>query len=1115
MSCADVLAATLPASRGSTRSTDSRNSSRKRNQLVISFRSIKNLKESKPVLFSRRSSPKLKTKEPTNPENAENLSDSLSSFGSEICLSLSQLNSERVATAALSPRQKVHQIIRKVSAKNRQRLLAKQFQIDLEKELEHMKASETAFFKNGKEMWSRETQTNELRGLEIPEAQDIAVTIKRDMELSRAVMKATCGLRLRESQILLYSLMSKKMKDLEVRYDVRLKQVEKEMKVKLKSDVAGAQAALEIQNERALSEATLEKKMAAEKQRRILERFQNLYRKNTPEHQALKYKAAKMYIKLKRRQLPDDLETSPQADIEKTQFVAVIDRLRHEIRLAEDEIRVLQPKLFKMEEDVDKTQSRKRDAANVFAKDKKTRRVNMNDIQLDSASTTLSQKSNFAVDEATKTYVKEKLTADYEAYTQECRTKMSLEYSEIQKNTEKKVAEWDMKFKSAEAMFDREKRNRMFQTQNKLLKMVSGMIISQTRKYRKDASIKCTLMGATIVELLEKEMIDFKAKFSSVLLQLTGIVREKKKQKRMAEEKEAAEMAAAAEAVAYLRIRKEREERLNRAKLMHMRELSKIRVQPEAKPPPATSSQVKDDSKSRLKSPDRANPRLKVYENRERAGSVITPSAELLIPQLLGDVALDRRILSLQSNLLGASQSVIQKSISQTSTETKQLVTPSSVDIGCEISIAIQEASNVDLKENNSLQDSEVQIIPTAFTYQRQASVLKNDRSRQLSFIPSQDMQRPKSTLLFPQISSHTLSLNNDISRSKSSCGARQVSILYGFDENEGQSSDCDIVSVRSRTRSIMAEEDILKGWLSPAAAMDFILPEIIETTNQNLAETKKEPSTFTLPELTLDSNSGDHHSKVETTVKQLHGQTIVLDRASSLLHSNTQMANLYDDSIQYFQDYMAEHNYLKSMKKSVAKGLYGIDMKKPQHFPPVKMGINGNNLPPIADGVRFPYLKTRMKAREMYKDINIPATKRKKKTQPPVRVQPVPQETMNAKSLAMTKDKRDQQIPDYNIRPWSSVSVDVGSILVAPEGCLDKTTEDQENTGYMDGAGVYGISLRPRNSGQRRQQQFLPQLNVENALSEFRPQPVRNRRVQPREQLPPCLTGSNIVSRK
>ncbi|KAJ3024398.1 UNVERIFIED_CONTAM: hypothetical protein HDU68_008212 [Siphonaria sp. JEL0065] len=276
-------------------------------------------------------------------------------------------------------------------------------------------------------MWSREVQTD-LGGLELPDADQIAKTIKKDIELSRAIMKAT----------------SKKMKDLETKYEVRLRVVEKQLKLKLRNDINSAYAAFESQNEKIITERSLEMKMIVERQRRILEKFQTLHRNATPEHQALKYKAAKMYLKLKRRQLPDDLETSALVDAEKTDFVAHIDRLRHEIRLCEDDIHALQPKLFKMEEMVDKNKDRKIDATNVFA----TKKFKFDEDRVDTTSSYSSEESAFAADDTTKTYVKQKMIHDYESLLKETIEKQTQEYEELQKTVERSAAHWDIKFKS-------------------------------------------------------------------------------------------------------------------------------------------------------------------------------------------------------------------------------------------------------------------------------------------------------------------------------------------------------------------------------------------------------------------------------------------------------------------------------------------------------------------------------------------------------------------------------------------------------------------------------------------------------------------------------------------
>ncbi|KAI9334770.1 hypothetical protein BDR26DRAFT_554926 [Obelidium mucronatum] len=440
----------------------------------------------------------------------------------------------------LTPREKVNMIIRQVSARNKLRMKYKheQDQIDLEKTLEHIKASDTVFYKNGKEMWSREIQTLDYThgfSLDLKEADHIAKSIRKDIELNREIIKVNCDVKLKESKVLLYTVMSRKLKEVEKQYDGRIRLVETQLKGKLKKDVSSAQILFETQNKKTITEATEQMKLEAEKTRIIHEKFQDMYRQNNQEYQTLRYKSAKLYLLLKKHNIPGVQEASEHLDAQRMEIVSMVDKLRSEIVKCDDEIRVLQPKIHKLEEQVDLTRqqdSSKRDVVGIINNGTGSKYVKLENQDATPA---------FMADDVTRKYVKVKLVQDFEQYLLKSTSTIRKEYAELQTQKDNVANKWDTKFKSAETMFDAEKLQKVMKRQQKLLKMVGKLIMTETKKHRQDQYSRCALTGRTIVELLKKEEKEFKAKFAPVLVQLPIFVKEKARLKKLEAERKVAE----------------------------------------------------------------------------------------------------------------------------------------------------------------------------------------------------------------------------------------------------------------------------------------------------------------------------------------------------------------------------------------------------------------------------------------------------------------------------------------------------------------------------------------------------------------------------------------------
>ncbi|KAJ3027560.1 UNVERIFIED_CONTAM: hypothetical protein HDU68_003596 [Siphonaria sp. JEL0065] len=194
------------------------------------------------------------------------------------------------------------------------------------------------------------------------------------------------------------------------------------------------------------------------------------------------------------------------------------------------------------------------------------------------------------------------------------------------------------------------------------------------------------------------------------------------------------------------------------------------------------------------------------------------------------------------------------------------------------------------------------------------------------------------------------------------------------------------------------------------------------------------------------------------------------------------------------YQDFLERQEYLKYMKNTVVRGLFGVDQKKPPHHPPSQLSLSGKILE-ASKGSRFRYLEKRLQARETYIDIDASAKRKREKAikenqarpphilkspplapqqQLPVVVVQVPQKPVlspasaiksSIKSEAPEKQQQSQQDSGFNnIRAWSSKSTrTINNTRVVPDGTGVFDIDSECDLGPSAYSGVYGVSLFER----------------------------------------------------
>ncbi|KAJ3298646.1 hypothetical protein HDU79_008139 [Rhizoclosmatium sp. JEL0117] len=1148
MSSVQIIPTVRPATRGTATS---------RKRFSVTFKSVDNIED-----------PRLNAESPASKSSLASASSRSENIASpDSTNKLSKNGSPRRGT--LTARDKVSIIIRAVSAKYRDKIQAR---LDLERTIENIKASDTVFYKNGIELWSRETQTEELQGLELNEADLYAHMIRKDIELHRNMMKVTCDLRLKESRVLLYSVMSKRLKELEVKYKLRLKSVEKDLKTKLRRQVEEAEVSLEYQNQETLAEATLNKKILLERVRQTKEKFDDMYRANNQEYQTLRYKSAKLYVLLKKFNVPGVQEANEHLDAQRVEIVTMVDKLRNEIAKCDEEIRTEQAKLFKLEEEVDQSQQGKsrKDIVGIVQRGRESVYMKLTGSTLTSPNQLDSvEEDKFVADEGTKNYVKAKLMKDFDLYFETSLAETQHEYADAQKKMDHTLAEWDIKFKSANSMFNAEKRHKLLKTQSRILGAVSKLVIEGTKRMRQDKEVKVALTGKTILELLQKEVADFKAKFRPVLWQFMEVLedREQKKlddERKKAEEKAAAEAAAAAEAKlqAQQKAKKGRRESIGPGKIAR----SQSEIAKQQSQPPIRQLETNEKQTATVPVPQMLTPNslLSYHENLlpspsfGRSISVMTPSPNVLIPSFLasrGGLPSKSRVNS--SILRTKSNSSLQKAVIRV--DLPELPVHVSQFQQSEILPNLSNSSDYNMADNTSsafaieisapqsrrnskaveagkrrlsVSNRRSSFIDDTIPQERAISVNVDSENtmRQISLLLPTNPSR-RASFCEPSVTRVASILSHQVSNPKLlGTESRPVSQIYGM-ENLGDVMK-DKGSIRSRNPSVLLPEDTIhQGWhsqystyssvstvnepsrassqvhvdsrhfvplklneplpLNPEFKLSDIgtgklLPTIGSTgRTQSLhpATEKSKSETLVLPALDTNRNNNENIRPL-TTYKAYEFE------ANLMFHSN----NLTD---QYYQSLLEQQEYLRNVKRSVAKGLYGVDMKKPKHSPPSRLGIAGNTMSPVSDGIRFPYLGKRLEAREAYKDIDVRGKLRRKHERAPVVTTPhTPSKVVAQPYIPNNKNR---VTPGFNIRPWSSESLYPHGYFVVQDGAsYDINTEEQVN-------GIFGTSLIHSQDQEKLAMVHARKFTNESIANEIRKQ----------TELPPCLTGINIITKK
>ncbi|KAJ3125219.1 hypothetical protein HK100_010931 [Physocladia obscura] len=395
----------------------------------------------------------------------------------------------------------------------------------IEKTVEMLRASSTVFYKNGKEMWSRESQTTDLINVDLDEIDRISREIRKDMKLSRSMMHVTCNAKMQEAQVLLYSVMSKKIQELCKKYKDELKIAKAKHINALKSEIKRVQQIYEEQSKKVIAEIEAKHIREINAKQQLLEQVSLSYGTQNQEYQTLKYKVTKLYLTLKSKNIPGFFDSNEQADAQKHAMIEMVDKLRDSIAKCDEEMRQLRPQLFQLEEEADKlTQSTRRNAVGIVITGNKSHKylqVNGNDDDDNDASLP------FMADAETREIIHAKMTQEFELHCQQITTTINNELSEVGTSSQKMIKDWETKCKSVEALFDNHKFKNIARKQQKILGLVSGMIIAQTKRNGVHFSQSCQLFGRNLRELRIAEINAFKLRFLPVLSTIIRAVQER------------------------------------------------------------------------------------------------------------------------------------------------------------------------------------------------------------------------------------------------------------------------------------------------------------------------------------------------------------------------------------------------------------------------------------------------------------------------------------------------------------------------------------------------------------------------------------------------------------
>ncbi|KAI8619972.1 hypothetical protein BC830DRAFT_655572 [Chytriomyces sp. MP71] len=447
--------------------------------------------------------------------------------------------------SSLTARERARQALRRITQR-RSGTSALGDLVTMEATLEQIRAAATVFFHHGKEMWSREVQTVELFDMDLVEADRLSKAIRKDMEIGRAIMKVTNEAKLREAQVLLYTVMSKKLKELQARFTEQIKVERTKQLEQLKLKVIEAKEIYENEAADQVEEVLESTHYEAGKRRELLEKASFAFGEKNEEYHKLKFQTARQYLALKSKNVPGVLDPDEKEDAEKLEMVVIVDTFRTSLIKLDEEIRLLRPKIFQLEEEVDKNNQAgfSRDIVGIInetSEEGGTTRTKTTYVRYSSERNT---PERVVAERDTREAVRAKLSAEFEVFLEESMAQPKEDLKLLQESREKALIDWGIKFKSAEALFDRRKLELVMEKQKKLLRLASHLVrnkVKQKPKAHKMSS--CHLYGASIFELLRHELNNHKQQFSKVLAQLVQFMQEKDDARRKELERIAAEQA--------------------------------------------------------------------------------------------------------------------------------------------------------------------------------------------------------------------------------------------------------------------------------------------------------------------------------------------------------------------------------------------------------------------------------------------------------------------------------------------------------------------------------------------------------------------------------------------
>ncbi|ORY51497.1 hypothetical protein BCR33DRAFT_712541 [Rhizoclosmatium globosum] len=930
--------------------------------------------------------------------------------------------------------------------------------------------------------------------MNLKEAELMSKIIKKDINLTKSIIRLNWDIKLKEAEVILFAAVSKKLKLLETQYKSKIKEMKKQLSMKLREEVRFV-----LESWRAKTESTvrqLQSKQTEEFQIKscVLTTALQSFQSQNEEYQRLRYLSARLYLKLKDRGIPGLPLSSAQADTDRTQLVNDVNKLRSLIAECDEEIRVLNQKLFKMEEEVDVSgEGRQRSIIGIVtdSEDKtKTKYVKFTAEDLES-------EPSFIADHVDREYVREKLVEQYEAYFKQETSGLEddLEYTKKQKSRITK--EWDAKFKSAEALHDPHKRSRVIKRQARLLTFVNNMITFQMKQNAVHKDAFCRLCGESIIDIIIREREEHKAKLKPVLSQLFEFFRQKRKAKRLEAQEQARR-----EKVMLLE--------MEAAAAQEKAEMERIEIQ-------SMEVRKKGTLGSGLHSlGDPAAP--KPY-------SILTPVANLLIPNIITTVTKSRTRLAptpsaakSRLNIFIPAEPIIDdagvlnrsKTLSTQSDKQAHLAGiilgqnylsfESSIVVDNRDSNILQQSpklpsltngsySHLPLNIENTFQatltqtesglgsDSVAQIIvnnvETAFESAEKPNlepVKPQPRSRQRSF---QNILSVANTASTNMLSSRQLSMNeapmNDYPNSRNisvNSSAMSTNFLsFGIPPLKSQSNI--FSGQHSRSTSIVMPEDIINlGWKTKESPRLDVYqnPSVSRRCSfQTMMETQHEEGHVQLLPMLSENAPNIEFPDFDP------------NSFFSFESTNFNDVNPYNDPALYYQ-LLQRSRY----KKSVVKGLAGVDIKKPQHLPALDLSVKGRvktfEEHPIY--IRTSYLKVDSDYDFSTEDLPQPQS-------------PNVANQLNTEKNEVESDRSGADMKQFstNVRPWSvNSSTQIKDPLSPPE--------------------VHGFSVFPFNKlGSGMMHKFTPKAK-ESVKWEG---PLKARQHSPKSSPPQCVTGRQM----